>query len=148
MAEDYESICMLKINMHVYLTDSYASSEQLYSLFFPICFKDERNKTAQSIQWLKTHVFSFTLVLFCIWCQLFDIKIQTKIIKTLRYFCSVFAIFSSVTLCCWEVCINKLHFIQFFFFLWRVKYVKWNKRIRIGQETWFEITWDLRLCLM
>lgn len=116
--------------------------------FFPSVSRMKGTRRHSLYNGLKPMFFSFTLVLFCIWCQLFDIKIQTKIIKTLRYFCSVFAIFSSVTLCCWEVCINKLHFIQFFFFLWRVKYVKWNKRIRIGQETWFEITWDLRLCLM
>lgn len=53
---------MLKMNMHAYLTDSYAPSEKLYSLLFTICFRDERNKKAKSIQQLlKNHVFFFKL---------------------------------------------------------------------------------------
>lgn len=63
---------MLKMNMHAYLTDSYAPSEKLYSLLFTICFRDERNKKAKSIQQLlKNHVVFFnynyfTFVLCCI----------------------------------------------------------------------------------
>lgn len=70
--------------MHAYLTDSYAPSEKLYSLLFTICFRDERNKKAKSIQQLlKNHVFFFnynyfTFVLCCIWCQFFTLKIWRK----------------------------------------------------------------------